>query len=181
MSSPSEFHVQVDAGTGNLRLAGECRSADLAALVSEAQNAPRKRKNLNLHPTLDDPVQRLLNAFEPGTYVRPHRHDVPGKWEFFAILQGRALALAFDTTGVVQERYELAPGGVVQVIEIAAGTWHTLAALESGTLLLEVKPGPYMPAGPQDFAPWAPPEGSAGAVTLERWFQMARVGDRAPY
>ena len=173
-------------------------SADLAALVVAAQNAPRKRKNLNLHPTLDDPVQRLLNAFEPGTYVRPHRrppgmagvqktqgsvfcHSDAGKWEFFAILHGRALVLAFDAAGNVQERHELAPAGAVPVIEIAAGTWHTLAALESGTLLLEVKPGPYTPAGPQDFAPWAPPEGTPGAVTLERWFHAARVGDRAPY
>jgi cupin fold WbuC family metalloprotein len=155
--------------------------ADLTALVVAAQHAPRKRKNLNLHPTLADPVQRLLNAFEPGTYVRPHRHSDPGKWEFFAILQGRALVLAFDADGVVQERHELAPTGAVPVIEIAPGTWHTLAALESGTVLLEVKPGPYTPAGPQDFAPWAAPEGTPEAVTLERWFQVARVGERAPY
>jgi cupin fold WbuC family metalloprotein len=155
--------------------------AALAALVVEAQNAPRKRKNLNLHPTLGDPVQRLLNAFEPGTYVRPHRHSEPGKWEFFAILRGRALVLAFDDAGVVQERYALAPAGAVQVIEIAADTWHTLAAIESGTLLLEVKPGPYIPAAPQDFAPWAPAEGTPGAETLERWFHAARVGDRAPF
>ncbi len=154
--------------------------ADLAALVIEAQNEPRQRKNLNLHPTLADPVQRLLNAFEPGTYVRPHRHSEPGKWEFFAILHGRALLLAFDAAGVVLERHELAPAGAVQVIEIAAGTWHTLAALESGTLLLEVKPGPYIPAGPQDFAPWAPIEGSPEAMALERWLHVARVGDRAP-
>ena len=156
-------------------------SADLAALVVEAQNAPRKRMNLNLHPALTDPVQRLLNAFEPGTYVRPHRHSDPGKWEFFAILHGRALVLAFDAAGIVQERHELAPAGAVQVIEIAAGTWHTLAALESGTLLLEVKPGPYTPAGPQDFAPWAPAEDSSEAVALERWLHAARVGDRVPY
>jgi len=155
-------------------------STELAALVVEAQNAPRRRKNLNLHPTLADPVQRLLNAFEPGTYVRPHRHSEPDKWEFFAILHGRALVLAFDAAGIVQERHELAPAGTVQVIEIAAGTWHTLAAIESGTLLLEVKPGPYTPAGPRDFAPWAPPEATPGAVSLERWFRVARVGDRAP-
>jgi len=80
----------------------------------------------------------------------------------------------------VQERHELAPTGGVQVIEIAAGTWHTLAALESGTVLLEVKPGPYAPAEPQDFAPWAPPEGVPAAVTLERWFRTARVGELAP-
>jgi cupin fold WbuC family metalloprotein len=154
---------------------------DLAMLSAEARGSARQRKNLNLHPTLTDPVQRLLNAFEPGTYVRPHRHSDPGKWELFAILHGRALVLAFDAAGIVQERHELAPAGAVQVIEIAAGTWHTLAALESGTLLLEVKPGPYTPAGPQDFAPWAPPEGTSGAVALERWFHAARPGDRAPY
>jgi cupin fold WbuC family metalloprotein len=170
--------------------------AELAALVGEARNAPRRRKNLNLHPTLADPVQRLLNAFEPGSYVRPHRrppgmagvqktqgavfcHANPDKWEVFTILQGRALVLAFDADGIVQERHELAPDAV-PVIEIAAGTWHTLAALESGTLLLEVKPGPYIPAGPQDFAAWAPAEGTPEAVSLERWFHAARVGERAP-
>ena len=155
-------------------------SGDLAALVVEAQNAPRQRKNLNLHPTLADPVQRLLNAFEPGTYVRPHQHSDPGKWELFAILHGRALVLAFTNAGIVQERHELAPAGGVQVIEIAAGTWHTLAALESGTVLLEVKQGPYAPAGPRDFAPWAPPECTPAAVTLECWFRTARVGEPAP-
>jgi len=156
-------------------------SADLAALTVEAQNAPRKRKNLNLHPTLTDPVQRLLNAFEPGTYVRPHRHNAPGKWEFFAILRGRAQVLSFDDAGTVLERRELAPTGPVQAVEIAAGTWHTLVASESGTVLLEVKPGPYTPAGPQDFAPWAPAEDSSEAVALERWLHAARVGDRVPY
>jgi len=156
-------------------------SADLAALVVEAQNAPRKRKNLNLHPTLTDPVQRLLNAFEPGTYVRPHRHNAPGKWEFFAILRGRALVLTFDDTGTVLERHELSPTGPVQAVEITAGTWHTLVASESGTVLLEVKPGPYTPAGPQEFAPWAPAEDSSKAVALERWLHVARIGDRAPY
>ncbi len=155
-------------------------SVDLAALIREARNAPRRRKNFNLHPTLADPVQRLLNAFEPGTYVRPHRHGDPGKWELFVILQGRAVALSFDATGIVQERHELAPTGAVQVIEIAAGTWHTLVALESGTVLLEVKPCPYAPAGPRDFAPWAPPEGSSAAVLLERWFRSAQTGEPAP-
>ena len=156
-------------------------SADLTALVVAAQNAPRKRKNLNLHPTLADPVQRLLNAFEPGTYVRPHRHNAPGKWEFFAILRGRALVLTFDDAGTVLERHALSPTGPVQAVEIAAGTWHTLVAFESGTVLLEVKPGPYTPAGPQDFAPWAPAEDSSEAVALERWLYAARIGDRAPY
>lgn len=156
-------------------------SIDIAGLVGEARNAPRKRKNLNLHTTLNDPIQRLLNALEPGTYVRPHRHNTPGKWEFFAILRGRAQVLTFDDAGTVLERHELSPMGPVQAVEIAAGTWHTLVASETGTVLLEVKPGPYTPAAPEDFAPWASPEGSVEAVALERWLHLAPLGSRAPY
>lgn len=153
---------------------------DLQALSREAATAPRRRKNLNLHPALADPVQRMLNAFEPGTYVRPHRHTDPGKWELFAALHGHAVVLVFDADGRVQGRYEVAPTGPVQVVEIPAGTWHTLAALETGTVLLEVKAGPYVPAAPEDFAAWAPVEGSDAARTLERWFCGAHVGERAP-
>lgn len=152
---------------------------DLAALSDAARAAARRRQNRNLHPALDDPVQRLLNAFEPGTYVRPHRHTDPGKWELFALLAGRARVLTFDAAGVVQTCHELS-AAEVKVAEIPAGTWHALAALESGTVLLEVKPGPYTPAGPRDFAPWAPAEGSAAAAVLERWFHTARVGETAP-
>ena len=46
----------------------------LIALRAEAAASPRRRKNFNLHASPDDPIQRLCNAFEPGTYVRPHRH-----------------------------------------------------------------------------------------------------------
>jgi hypothetical protein len=54
----------------------------LQALHAQAAAGARRRKNLNLHERLDDPVQRLLNDFEPGTYVRPHRHA--DKWETHA-------------------------------------------------------------------------------------------------
>ena len=153
--------------------------ADLRALSAEAFTAARRRMNRNLHPALTDPVQRMLNAFEPGTCVRPHRHTDPGKWELFVALSGRAVVLIFDAGGCVQERHEVAPAGPVRVVEIPAGTWHTLAALETGTVLLEIKAGPYVPAAPQDFAAWAPAEGSDAAIAFERWCHGARVGDRA--
>lgn len=153
-------------------------SAELAALSAAAGASPRRRQNSNLHPTLADPVQRLLNAFEPGTYVRPHRHAEAGKWELFVWLAGRAVVLVFDERGTVQERIELGPE--VPIAEIPPGTWHTLAALESGTVLFEVKPGPYAPLAPEGFAAWAPADGSLAAGALERWFQAARVGECAP-
>jgi len=152
--------------------------ADLARLAAEAQAAPRRRKNRNLHTRLDDPVQRLLNALEPGTYVRPHRHEAPAKWELLTILSGRAVLLILSDDGVVQQRVEL--GDATPVVEIPPATWHTLAALEPETVLLEVKPGPYVPTAPSDFAAWAPEEGSAAAADLECWCRDARVGERAP-
>lgn len=152
---------------------------NLAALSAEARASARLRKNFNLHSRLDDPVQRLLNAIEPGTYVRPHRHVAPAKWELMSILAGRAVLLVFDDDGVIRERIDLDRS--TPLVEVPPGTWHTLAALEPGTVMLEVKEGPYAPASPEDFAPWAPLEGSDTAPAFERWCHGARAGDRAPW
>lgn len=152
--------------------------AELAALTAAAHGSARRRQNLNLHPALADPVQRLLNAFEPSTYVRPHRHAAPGKWELFAWLAGRAVVLGFSDDGEVTERVEI--DATTPLAEIPAGCWHTLAALEPGTVLLEVKPGPYAPLVPEGFAAWSPADGTPPAVALEQWFRHARVGARAP-
>ena len=54
-------------------------SDTIADLVKRARQTPRGRLNLNLHPRLEDPIQRLLNAGSPGTYVRPHRHRPAGR------------------------------------------------------------------------------------------------------
>jgi cupin fold WbuC family metalloprotein len=53
----------------------------LEQLTSDAVGSTRLRTNYNLHPQLDDPVQRLCNAMEPDTYVRPHRHPQEDCWE----------------------------------------------------------------------------------------------------
>ena len=153
---------------------------DLEALSSEAAAGERLRANRNLHDDLAEPVQRMLNAFEEGTYVRPHRHQDPPKWELFLALSGAAACLTFDDAGGVSERCEIRAGGPVFGLEIPAGAWHSLAALEPGTVLFELKPGPYEPLADKDFAGWAPAEGEAGAAALEQWLQRAGVGDAWP-
>jgi cupin fold WbuC family metalloprotein len=151
---------------------------DLDQLAGVAQRATRRRQNRNLHAALTDPVQRLLNALEPGTYVPPHRHAAPAKWELMVLLTGRAVLLTFNDAGVVLERVDLDIR--TPVIEIPPAIWHTLTALDPQTVLLEVKPGPYVPVVPSDVAPWAPAEGSPGATALEHWCRTATPGDRAP-
>ena len=37
---------------------------------AKALQSPRLRMNYNFHERLDDPINRLLNAMEPGTYLR---------------------------------------------------------------------------------------------------------------
>ena len=159
------------------------KQIDTAALMNlclEAAAAPRLRKNLNLHSVLEDPIQRLLNAFEPGTYLRPHRHAEPPKWEMFAILTGRAAVLTFTDDGRVLERVDLDADGGTRLVEIPEAAWHSLVALAPQTVLLEVKSGPYLPNPPHDFAAWAPAEGEAKAALFERWYRDATPGDLPP-
>lgn len=42
--------------------------------------------------------------------------------------------------------------------EAPANTWHTVIALESGCVLLDVKAGPFDPSQSKNLAPWAPDE-----------------------
>jgi len=147
----------------------------IAATARDARRVARGRCNLNLHPTLADPVQRFLNAFQPGSYVRPHRHEV-GRWELFLLLEGAAGALVFDDAGAVTGAVTLGRGGT-RAVEIAGGAWHTLVALAPDTLLFEVKPGPYAPLADKDFAAWAPAEGAPGcAAEIARWMAALAPG-----
>ena len=150
----------------------------LSKLSTEASARPRRRANWNLHPTLDDPIQRFFNALEPGTYVRPHRHDEAHRWECFFAIRGAATVVTFSDDGILRDRVVIAgdgDGGYLGV-EIPSRTWHSLACLQPGTILLELKPGPYEPMTDKDFASWAPEEGRATCPEFERWFREGAVG-----
>ncbi len=150
----------------------------LRTLSEEAAGAPRLRKNYNLHASVADPIQRMLNAFEPRTYVRPHRH--PGKWELFVMVSGCAAVLTFDDDGQVTQRVDLDEDTGARVVEIPEGAWHTVVSFAPQTVMFEVKAGPYAPTASNDFAPWAPAEGEMTAAAFEQWFQSAAPGDALP-
>jgi cupin fold WbuC family metalloprotein len=152
----------------------------LDELTEKAVASLRKRAHHNLHAVLEDPVQRLCVAIEPGTYIRPHRHANPLTWEVFLMLRGSAVFLAFDDAGRVLERTVLDAGGPVHAIEIEAGTWHSIASLESGSVFFEVKQGPYTAPAAANSAAWAPAEGDGECTRFEAWYLAAQVGDRPP-
>lgn len=138
-------------------------AALLDAVSTAARASPRRRKNHNLHPREDSACHRLLNALEPDSYVPPHRHLDPEKDETFVVLRGRFGVVTFDDAGAVIAARALEPGGTAGVT-LPAGTWHSIVALEAGSVFLEAKAGPYLPLAPAERAAWAPGEGEAGAL-----------------
>lgn len=143
------------------------RYIDIALLdevSAEASNSPRGRKNRNFHSDDGEPAHRLLNAIEPGSYIMPHRHLDPNKGETMVVLRGALGLVTFDDTGKVVETAKVSHGGTPMGMNIPSGTWHTVFALEPGTVFLEAKAGPYVPLAADEKARWAPAEGDAGAV-----------------
>jgi len=133
----------------------------LNQLSLEATKSPRLRKNLNMHDDYADVCQRLFNAIEPGTYIRPHRHVDPPKAECFMAVRGRMALIVFDDQGVIEQIVPFGDGCDVKAIELPAEQWHSLLALQPGSIFFETKPGPYAPLSDKDFAPWSPPENSS--------------------
>ena len=105
---------------------------------------------------MDDPINRLLNAMEPGTYLRPHRHLNPAKDEIFLLLRGKVAVFLFDEEGNITEKTILNPKEGAYGAEIKAGTWHGLLVLESGSVIYEIKQGPFAPLAPENLALGAP-------------------------
>ena len=124
-----------------------------------ARASPRRRAILRFHDH-DEPVQRMLNAVEPDSYVRPHRHEAPDKTEVFLVLAGRACVCRWDDSGSLLESVEIAAEGPRRGVEIPPRVWHSLVALEPGTVLYELIEGPFLEASHKRHASWAPEEGS---------------------
>jgi cupin fold WbuC family metalloprotein len=129
-----------------------------------AKVSPRLRMNYNFHEKLDDPVNRLLNALEPDTYLRPHRHCNPDKNEVFLLLRGKVVVFLFDDEGHITDTFPLDPLNGCYGGEIPPGIWHGLLVLESGSVIYEVKEGPFAPLTPDNMAPWSPAAEDAKGV-----------------
>ena len=129
-------------------------------VIDSAKTSPRRRMNYNFHPQLDDPLQRMLNCLEPDTYIQPHKHENPDKVEAFILLKGKVLVVEFDANGKVTSYALLEAGTGIYGAEIAPRVYHCIIALEPGSVVYEVKNGPYSPLNDKDFASWAPKEGT---------------------
>ena len=130
----------------------------LNKLTAQAKESPRLRMILDLRNSDADSSQRMLKAIEPGSVVPIHRHRKTS--ETVVVLRGRVVEEYYDDAGMLVESFVLgdchvadAPHNDMTVgcaLNIPAGQWHTLRALESGTVILEMKDGAYEPSGAED-------------------------------
>lgn len=124
--------------------------AILDGLTEQAKVSPRLRMNMDLRNSVDDQSQRMLNAIEPGSPLPIHRHRKSS--ETVVCLRGRLVEEFYDDLEIIcTESIELSPNGPVVALNIPIGQWHTARALESGTVILEMKDGPYEPTGAEDI------------------------------
>jgi cupin fold WbuC family metalloprotein len=136
----------------------------LNGLTSQAVGSPRLRQHRNIHQSYQDVCQRLFNAIEPGSYIRPHRHAGDPRAELLIAVRGLMALVTFDergnVIGVLRFGSDMYGDGLAAGAEVPPGTWHTVIALVPGCVLLEVKAGPFDPDQPKDLACWAPAEGT---------------------
>ena len=123
-------------------------NALLDSLTEQAKVSPRLRMNYDLRNSSDDTSQRMLNAIEPGSVVPVHRHRSTS--ETVVCLRGSLVEEFYSSAGEVEASFEVAAGGECCALNIPAGVWHTLRSLESGTVILEVTDGAYVPMGEED-------------------------------
>jgi cupin fold WbuC family metalloprotein len=138
----------------------------IEAKSKDAGANPRKREILVLHRGDSDSLQRMLNALEPGSYIRPHRHASP-RAESIALLRGSLGFVPFLEDGTPdKENFVLMhPTKGALAVDCRGDVWHTFFALEPGTVIFEVKPGPYDMSTDKEFATWAPAENTADAAS----------------
>lgn len=131
--------------------------------VMASRTSLRKRIIYPLHKESGALLQRMLNAIQPGSYIRPHRH-ADDRAESIVVLQGAIRYLTFDHFGNQVESFTLRSGFSAFGVDIEGGVWHSFYALEPDTVLFEVKPGPYKLGSDKEFAEWAPDENSPDAA-----------------
>ncbi len=122
----------------------------LNQLTEQAKASPRLRMNYDLRNSKDDGSQRMLNAIEPGSPERIHRHQHTS--ETVVCIRGRVVEEFYDELErICTESVVLTPSGPNVAVNIPAGQWHSIRAVESGSVVMSCKDGKYEPMSEADI------------------------------
>lgn len=130
----------------------------LDTVRSKSRQSPRQRIIQPFHKTDADPLHRMLNVVQPGSYIRPHRHLDPPKSEAWVMLSGALIFFTFEDDGPIRDCVRASAGGEIFGVDLVPGVFHTFFALEADTTIYEVKTGPYVASNDKTFPDWAPAE-----------------------
>ncbi len=142
----------------------------LDELTQSTKQSSRQRQHKNIHQHYNEPCQRLFNAIGIDSYIRPHRHSIDPKDECLIAVRGRMVLLVFDDIGQVKQiiRFGAQTNEAQQAISVGvnlpAGVWHTVIAEVPGSILFEVKSGPFNSEQAKEYALWAPEENTPEAA-----------------
>lgn len=121
----------------------------LDELTRQAKSSPRLRMNMDLRNSSEDQSQRMLNAIEPGSPLPIHRHQKSS--ETVVCLRGKVVEEYYDELErICTDAIELSPNGPNVAVNVPIGQWHRLRAVESGSVVLSVKDGPWEPQSDAD-------------------------------
>ena len=85
--------------------------AQVDAAAEAARASDRQRVIQPLHKSEAEPLQRMFNVIQPGSYVRPHRHVRPPLAESWVVLRGAVAFFTFEDDGRVRDCLRLEAGG----------------------------------------------------------------------
>lgn len=132
--------------------------------LQRARNSTRKRANYCFH-TSNNELQRMINALLIDTYIQPHKHENPDKYEIFYILKGKLAVVSFNDKNEISDSAILEEKGINKFIVVPPKVWHTYICLSNDSIVYEIKEGPYDPKTDKQFAPWTPCEDNLEAKT----------------
>ena len=149
----------------------------LDTLSAQAKASPRLRMNYDLRNTPEDQSQRMLNALEPGTVMPIHRHQHTS--ETVVVLRGKVRWLYYNDEGHLTESILVEADGDIRGLSVPIGQWHSIECLESGSVILETKDGPWeamkeeemlaVPSRPTRFEIGVPLGGTSGKIATKKW------------
>jgi cupin fold WbuC family metalloprotein len=144
----------------------------LQGTVRASRGSPRRRMIQPFHRSAQDTLHRMLNAVQPDSYVRPHRHLDPPKAEAWVVLRGAMVFFTFEEDGAIRDCIEVRAGGPAFGVDLIPGVFHAFLAIEADTVVYEVKTGPYSASNDKEFARFSPAEGADEASDYLEYLQQ---------
>jgi hypothetical protein len=87
---------------------------------------------------------------------------------FLNVLQRAIGLMILSAEGEIHQQKTISASGPIHGVEVAAGQFHSLVAMECDSVIFELKQGPYVPCQEKDFLRNFPKEGTPNAEQQER-------------